>query len=86
MTLHTTHKGGRERIIATKPYLRDITLQSAHLPALASHLFCVLMCNGASGQSDSLQGRVGDDKGEGVGVVFFCTLELCVSAKPKAAF
>lgn len=28
------------------------------LPALASHLFCVLMCIGIAGQGDSLQGQV----------------------------
>lgn len=57
-TLHTTQRGGGgETNIATKPYLRGIALQSARLPALASHLFCVLMCVRASGQGDSLGGR-----------------------------
>lgn len=66
-------KKGEERNIATKPYLRGITLQSARLPAPESHLFCVLMCVKASGQGDGLQGPVAkesylrryDGKGEG---------------------
>lgn len=57
-TPHTTQRrGGGETNIATKPYLRGIALQSARLPALASHLFCVMMCVRASGQGDSLGGQ-----------------------------
>lgn len=41
-----------------KTYLRGISLQWLHLSALASHIFFALMCAGASGQGDSIQGRV----------------------------